>query len=221
MQSLTSHGFRLSPQQKQICTSQHAFPHKPFRAAGVFIVTGNPNTNRLKAALDRIVVRHEILRTTFYRPAGIRTPFQVVSENIAVFWQSVDLKSLPEDQQQERIAALFAVECEQPLTLDDGPVVRCHLAELGGSRTAVILSLPALCADSRTLTNLIAEVLRSYESDEELAAEQVVQYADFAEWQNQVLESDGDEALAGRAYWENKRAAAGQVPVLPLERRFV
>jgi amino acid adenylation domain-containing protein len=66
---------------------------------------------------------------------------------------------------------------------------------------------------------LIAEIVRAYESDDELPPGEVVQYADFAEWQNQLLESDDEQALESRAYWKTKQAA--QVPVLPLERWFV
>jgi amino acid adenylation domain-containing protein len=221
MQNLTSQGFRVSPQQRQIWMAQQASPDQPFRAAGAFIVAGNLDSDRLRQALNRTVARHEILRTTFHRPPGIKIPFQIVSEKIDVFWQRSDLKNLPDEQQQEKVAALFAAECNQPLALDDGPVLRCHLAELSGSRAVLILSLPAICADSRTLMNLIAEIVRACESDDELPPEEVVQYADFAEWQNQLLESDDESALEGRAYWKKKQAIASQVPVLPLETRFV
>ncbi len=214
MTNLTSQGFRVSPQQRQIWTSQLASPDQPFRAAGAFIIARHLDSDRLRQALHRTVARHEILRTTFHRPAGIKIPFQIVSDNADVFWQTSDLKSLPEEQQQERVAVLFAAECKAPLTLEDGPVLRCLLAELSPNRTALILSLPAICADSRTLMNLIAEILR-----EELPQDEVVQYADFAEWQNQLLESDDEQALEGRAYWKTKQAAG--VPVLPLERWFV
>ena len=221
MQNVTSQGFRVSPQQRQIWLSQHAAPDQSFRAVGAFIVTGNLDSGRLRQALDHTVARHEILRTTFHRPAGMKTPFQIVSDNGDFLWQSSNLTGLPEQEQPERVAALFAAECKQSLTLSDGPVLRCQLAELSANRSALILSLPAICADSRTLMNLITEVLRVYKSDDELLPEEVVQYADFAEWQNQLLESDDEQALEARAYWKTKQTAAGQVPVLPLERWFV
>ncbi|HZI46607.1 MAG TPA: condensation domain-containing protein, partial [Pyrinomonadaceae bacterium] len=215
MQNLTSQGFRLSPQQRQIWISQQAFPAQSFRAVGAFVIAGNIDHDRLRRSLNRAVARNEILRTTFQRPAGIKIPFQIVSDKIEVFYESCDLQELPEEQQ---MAAPFAAECKQPLLLDDGPVLRCQVSELSASRIALILSLPALCADSRTLMNLATEIFHAYESEDEVPAEEVVQYADFAEWQNQLLESNDEHALAGRAYWKN---AAGQVPVLALEKRLV
>src|SRR5689334_18211851 len=219
MQNLTSQGFRVSPQQKQIWMAQQAFPNQSFRATGLFIVAEDLDHDRLRQALNRTVARDEILRTTFHRPPGIKIPFQTVSENIGSFWQSSDLKNFGDEQQQETIAALFAAEYNEPLALENGPVLRCHLAELSANRTALLLSLPAICADSRTLLNLMAEILRSYESDDELPSEEEVQYADFAEWQNQLLESVDESALEGKAYWEKNRVA--QPPVLALEKRFV
>src|SRR6476646_9015592 len=180
MSDLPSQGFRISPQQRQIWMAQQAFPNRPFRAAGAFIVTGSVDTDRLEQALKRTIERHEILRTTFERPAGIKIPFQIVSENTDICWQSIDLKNIAESEQQDTIAALFGAECKQPLTLADGPVLRCHLAELSATRAVLILSLPAVCADSHSLLNLVIETFRSYESDEDPLAEEVVQYADFA-----------------------------------------
>jgi amino acid adenylation domain-containing protein len=221
MQSLTSHGFRLSPQQRQIWISQQAFPDQPFRAVGAFNVVGSLDSDRLQRAFDVVIARHEILRTTFARPAGIKIPFQTVSENTSFFWQHVDLKNLNESEQEERIAALFKEECKYPLKLDDGPVLRCRLAELSGTRAALMISLPAICADSMTLMNLVTEVFRAYESEQQLWAEdEVVQYADFAEWQNQLLESTDERALERKAYWK-QHAATTPVPALPLERQFV
>jgi len=221
MTDLPSQGFRISPQQRQIWMSQQAFPNRPFRAAGVFIVAGSADADRFEQALRRTVERHEILRTTFERPAGIKIPFQIVSEKADIFWQSLDLKNITEHEQQETIAALFSAECNQPLTLADGPVLRCHLAELSASRVALILSLPAICADSQSLLNLVTESFRSYESDDDSLAEEMVQYADFAEWQNQLLEALDEPAEAGRAYWKRKQAAAANVATLPLERQLV
>jgi amino acid adenylation domain-containing protein len=217
MQNLTSHGFRLSPQQRQIWIAQQAFTGQPFRAVGAFAVAGNLDSNRLYESLEIIVERHEILRTAFARPAGIKIPFQIVSENTSFFSQRVDLTNLAEREQRERIAALFRAECKQPLTLDDGPVLRCQIAELSGDRAVLLLSLPAICADSPTLVNLVSEIFHAYEYHQEPA--DVVQYADFAEWQNQLLEATDERAVAARAYWND--AAAGPAPVLPLEKRSV
>src|SRR5205085_4361964 len=135
------------------------------------------------------VSRHEILRTTFARPAGIKTPFQVISEKADFFWRQVDLP----------VEAIFSAECKEPLTLDRGPVVRCHLVEVSTDRSVLLLSLPAICSDSQTLLKLAHELFRIYESADDPQADEVAQYADFAEWENELLESVDERALEKKA----------------------
>jgi len=219
MRSSTSHGFRLSPQQRQIWISQQAFPSQPFRVVSRFNVTGPLDSDRLQQALRTVVARHEILRTTFARPAGIRTPFQVISEETNFFWQNVDLRSLNEREQQERIDALFSAERKEPLVLDRGPVVRSHLVELSNERAVLLLSLPAICGDLQTLFNLAGELFRAYEANAELHADEVAQYVDYAEWANELLETVDEQTLKQKAFWKERLTEANPVPTLPLERR--
>ena len=218
MQS-TSKGFRLSPQQRQIWISQQAFPSQPFRVVHSFNVTGQLDRDRLQEVLKTVVGRHEILRTTFARPAGIKTPFQVISEEANFFWRHVDLQSLDEKPQQEKVEAIFSAECQEPLVIDHGPILRSHLVELSTDRAVLLLSLPAICADSQTLFNLAAELFRVYESGAESAADEVAQYADFSEWENELLGSLDEQALKKKAFWKQRQAQS--VPILPLERRAI
>src|SRR5215212_131308 len=189
MQSSTSHGFRLSPQQRQIWISQQAFPGRAFRVVTSFLVNGKLDREKIRRALTTVVDRHEILRTTFVRPAGVKIPFQVISEEPGFFWQNVDLSNVSESRQQERIDGIFSAECKEPLTIDIGPALRAHFAELSDDRAVLLLTLPAICADSQTLFSLACELGSVYESNVELDADEVAQYADYAEWHNQLLES--------------------------------
>ena len=213
MQSSTSHGFRLSPQQRQIWISQQAFPDQAFRVVAEFIVEGELDSERIQRALTTVVERHEILRTTFQRPAGVKTPFQVISDEPSFFWQSIDLRDVSESEQQERIDAIFSAECKQPLAIDVGPALRAHFVELSDGRAAILLALPAICADSQTLFNLASELGSVYESK---TVVEVAQYADYAEWHNELLESVDEQSLKQKAFWRDRQV---QVPALPLEQR--
>jgi amino acid adenylation domain-containing protein len=210
MQSSTSHGFRLSPQQRQIWISQQAFPGLAFRVVGSFVVEGTVDRERMRRALTTVVERHEILRTTFVRPAGVKIPFQVISEGPGFYWQNIDLRKVSESQ-QERVDAIFSAECKQPLAIDVGPTLRAHFVELSDDRAVLLLTLPALCGDAQTLFNLARELGSVYEA--KLDGDEVAQYADYAEWHNELLESDDEQH---KAFWRNRQV---QVPALPLERR--
>src|SRR3954453_13983598 len=116
----TSHGFRLSPQQRQIWNSQQAFPDPALRVVASFVVEGKLDHDRIPRALTTVVERHEILRTAFVRPAGVKIPFQVISEEPGFFWQHIDLRDVSESEQQERLDEIFAAECKEPLAIDVG-----------------------------------------------------------------------------------------------------
>src|SRR6478735_4383210 len=78
-------GFRISPQQEQLWLEQPDGPTG--RVQAVVALEGALDEAALADALSRVVARHEILRTTFVRRAGIRVPFQVVHEELAPLWE--------------------------------------------------------------------------------------------------------------------------------------
>src|SRR4028119_1108627 len=75
-----SEGFRLSPQQKrlwQLQTSQNT----AYRTQGIVLIEGPLQAARLLAALQQVVDRNEILRTTFHRRSGMALAVQVIAED--------------------------------------------------------------------------------------------------------------------------------------------
>ncbi|MCU1259743.1 MAG: amino acid adenylation domain protein, partial [Bryobacterales bacterium] len=61
------------------------------------------------------------------------------------------------------------------------------------------LGLPVLCADRRTLQNLIAEIGLAYAGETQPG--DVLQYADIVEWQQELL--TGEDTKVGRDYWRD------------------
>jgi amino acid adenylation domain-containing protein len=236
MQNATAEGFRLSPQQKNLWSLQQAAAGQPYRAVCAILLEGDLQQGALKKALYDVVQRHEILRTTFHRPAGIKTPFQVVSNNAHPSWQDIDLTHLDAAHQDHRIEVSLAEESARLFDFERGPLLRVNLFKLspgspagqpgwGGrnNRRVMMVSLPALCADSATLANFVAELSRAYELclNNQECGDEPMQYADFAEWQNELLEADDEQAKTGKDYWQKQDAASVSAPALLLERRLV
>lgn len=221
MQNSTQ-GFRLSPQQQRLWSQQQADTAHPYRAVCAILLEGDLNPRVLEQALYHLVQRHEILRTTFQRPTGIKTPFQVVSETVHPGWQAVDLSHLDPAHQTHHIQTTFAEERARPLNFERPTLLRVSAFKLSPHRRVMIVSLPSLCADSVTLTNFAGELSATYEtllSGQQLPdAVDSMQYADFAEWQNELLETDDEHSAQGKAYWEGQTAAVIASPVLPLEK---
>jgi amino acid adenylation domain-containing protein len=191
-------GFRLSTQQERLW-HQHADKGSPFWAECELLVEGSLDSAKLKAALRDIVSRHEILRTVFRRQSGLKVPFQVILESPDFVWQTADLTGLNDSAQRDEVRNLISSR-ESGIDLEQGPTLHVVLVTLARQKHALVLSLPSLCADLRSMQNLANEIGRLY-ADGLDESDEVMQYADLAEWQQELLASD--ETKPGRDYWRD------------------
>lgn len=199
MQDSVTEGFRLSPQQERLWPIQQ--DNTAYRAQCGILLEGELNTDALREALQKVISRHEILRTIYHRQSGLSIPFQVITENDAPDWSERDLAGKDSSQQESEIEKIFRQDKQKLFDLERAPLLHSILARLSEQQHILIVSLPALCADVWTLRNLVDEIGNTYAAclrDVDLSDEPM-QYVDFSEWQNELLE--GEEANAGRAYW--------------------
>jgi amino acid adenylation domain-containing protein len=209
-------GFRLSPLQRRLWL-------RPGGCSAVsqcaVLITGRLWPLALREASQAVVADHEILRTTFQTPRGIKVPFQVVQKFLAPAWREVSLAAVPVGEQEDRIQSLLDEERDAGANLADGPVLRLVVARLGPDRHALLVTLPVLCADARTLRNLVVELLAACGLGPP-RAEEPLQYADVAEWQNDLFRADADDENVepARAYWRRQSPKTGDLPSLPGER---
>jgi amino acid adenylation domain-containing protein len=191
-------GFQLSPQQKRLWLLQQDNP--VYRVQGAILLQGNLKSEALQAALQEVINRHEILRTVFLRPQSITTPIQVIKASNQLFCNQIDLSAWESQQQQCQIDSLLQQEKLMPFELEMGVNLRCLLLKLSAEKYILIVTMPSICADSWTLNNLVKEISYFYDSSvNEEIDEEVVQYIQFSEWQNQLLEDE--DAASGQEYW--------------------
>ena len=196
-------GFRLSPQQKHLWQLQE-LNNLPYRSQCAVLIEGNLDISTLKQALEKVVNRHEILRTNFHCLPGMTIPFQVIGNNGISWGENYDLSSCSYQQQEELLSSLFHQLGQQPFDLAQGSLLRLSLVTLSPYKNVLLISLPALCADAATLDILVQEISQSYAAcvqNTELENEPL-QYADLAEWQNELLE--GADTELGRDYWRKQ-----------------
>ncbi|WP_292766899.1 non-ribosomal peptide synthetase, partial [Nostoc sp. NOS(2021)] len=190
-------GFSLSPQQKRLWLLQK--DSQAYQAHCAIILEGNLKKEVLKEALNQIVNRHEILRTTFHCINGVKTPIQVINEYTFISLNEAYLED--KDAIEFEIEKLFQSASQQSLDLDKGSLLLATLVTLTPQKHLLIVSLPALCADAPTLNNLVCELSRCYAAclEHEKLSEQPLQYADISEWQNELLQTE--ELKAESNYW--------------------
>src|SRR4028119_1097527 len=215
----TINGFRISPQQKYLWLLQQDSP--AYRIQSAILIEGSLQTDRLKKALEKVSDRHEIIRTSFQRKAGLKIPIQVISEHSSVSWKWVNLSEVNPQEQEAKLEDIFQQEKSALFNFERNPVWHLSLITLSSERHILLVSLPALCADSRTLKNLVQEISHCYAAclhGEEITDE-VVQYIQFSEWQNELLEDE--EAAEGKEYWTGHNFSALASLRLPFENRLI
>jgi amino acid adenylation domain-containing protein len=198
MSEQTVAGFRLSSQQERTW-SQQAGVMAPFWAECELDVSGALDPAKLQGAIRAVVARHEILRTGFHLQTGVTVPFQIIRGEPSFGWSAADLSGLEPAAQRTKLISLIS-EPNPAFDLEKGPALHVVLAKVAPERHTLVLSLPALCADRRTLANLVDEIAAIYATGA-VTEEETLQYADVAEWQQEMLASE--ESKAARDYWRD------------------
>jgi len=198
-------GHRLSPQQTRLWLLMQE--SCVYRAQCAILLDGRIDTERLQEAVRSVMQRHDILRTSFERPPGLKVPLQVVADDGKPCWKTIDLKGLNFRKQEAGIEDQFLQQGRSRCDFEHGPLLRLSLIVLSDSQHVLMICLPSLCADSATLNLFTCELSAAYglqnpRQDEEL------QYANYADWQYELTASKDEEAQEAASYWHRQSTLA-------------
>ncbi|HYK43004.1 MAG TPA: condensation domain-containing protein, partial [Thermoanaerobaculia bacterium] len=119
----SSHGFPLSAEQRRIFSLPAP---AALRVQCAVFVEGPLEPSGLRRAVERLVADHEILRTTYRRPPGRKTPFQVILDAPSVRWRVDEVDARTDDRvsaARREAERLLREESEAPLDLESGPIL--------------------------------------------------------------------------------------------------
>ena len=203
MQSAQISGFRLSPQQKRVWSLHQGSSSYSHCVQGAFLIAGHLDVEALKDTLQTIVNRHEILRTTFQWLSGMTTPLQVIAEDYEIFINEHSLVDFPLQTQEAEAEALFHQLKQHLFELAETPPFIIKLLKLSPQKHLLFIRLSALIADELTLSQILNEISTLYGADlhAQKYDQEIMQYADVAEWQHELLEQEGYSP--GKEYWQN------------------
>jgi amino acid adenylation domain-containing protein len=213
----TIEGYSLSPQQNYLWLLQQIDQNQPYHVRVSVQISGLLDRERLRLALQNVVDRHEILRTTFKCLPGLTRPIQVIGESYFSWYSEHDLSNQIPSTQVSQIEALFQEFGQLPFDFEQGSLFRVALVTLSAQKHSLLMTLPALCSDGAGAKNLIHEISRAYTActhDQELTDEPL-QYADIAEWQNELL--NAEESETAKRYWRKLNIAEALEVKLPYE----
>lgn len=216
-------GYRISPQQSQIFLRQRNFI-RPLLAQCVIRLDGVVSLSALRDAISEVVTRHSILRTRFVRPTASKLPLQVISDESRFDWRIIDPSTFPPPNQAGDVSAVddfkrlghALLEREREVSFDptDGAALHAAALPLTDQSCLLALSMLSVCSDTVTLHNLFREIGTAYVNrGHKNGAAEPVQYLQFSEWQNEVL--DDDEAFIGKEYWQQQQMGGADYLMLP------
>lgn len=188
-----------------------------YNVARVGRTTGQLNVGGLEWAINEVIRRHEVLRTTFEASGG--KPVQVIREYKWSILLVVDLAELPDAAKSNEAEWLIKKEEAKPFDLSQGPVMRMSLLRLGAEEHVILYTLHHIASDGWSLGVLNREVGLLYKAfcqgQPSPLPELAIQYADFAVWQRGWLQGEVLETQI--KYWREQLAGIGPLQ-LPTDR---
>jgi amino acid adenylation domain-containing protein len=172
---------------------------------------GELDAEVLRRALDRMVARHETLRTTFVLIDGEPMQQIVAAADSRFHLLESDLRR--HGDAKAEVNRLLMVEVNTSFNLETGPLIRGLLIRESEDEHTLLITMHHIVSDGWSLGVFRNEVSKLYSTfqrgQEDPLPELAVQYADFAMWERQWLEG---EVLGQQCeYW--KRTLQG-VPAL-------
>ncbi|MDO7929211.1 amino acid adenylation domain-containing protein [Pseudomonas sp. KFB-139] len=179
---------------------------------------GTLDVSVLQSALDRVVTRHEVLRTRFVPHASQQAVQVIDAENIGFTLKRIDLSGQADAEQQ--MQALAHEEALAPFDLERGPLVRGTLIRLGETEHVLLVTLHHIISDGWSIGVLTREVAALYDALRQGHADPLpplaLQYADYAAWQRRWL--TGEVLEKQSRYWKETLADAPALLTLPTDR---
>jgi len=175
---------------------------------------GTLNVSALEQSANKIIERHDALRTCFlfnkvFPAAKISGDFKI---NISI----IDLQHIKIQEQTDKAKQLAEKEVLHAFNLTQAPLIRLKLYKLCEEHHLLLVIVHHTIADGWSLGIFIKELTQFYQNINAGTALSLpglpVSYADFATWQTDMLRIDSMQSSL--KYW--KQQLSGELPVLEL-----
>ena len=189
-----------SAQKRMYMLQQYDLESTSYNMPAVLQIEGDLKVDRVEEAIQQLLKRHETLRTSFEVIDGV-----VVQRVNELGQLKVDYLEKPKDEVKEVITEFI-----RPFNLAQAPLIRTLVIRLEEDRYLLIFDIHHIIFDGFSMGILIREFAQLYQGNE--LEELKFQYKDYAEWQNQLLETEIIKEQ--EKYWIDR--FSGELPILNL-----
>lgn len=189
----------LSYAQRRLWFLQQMDPGSPYYSVPCIIrLTGSLRIEHLEKALNEIVFRHEILRSSFYIKKA--EPRQKISPYEYIRLEAEDIRGGSAEEKvptlrsaTQKISRILHREIAVPFRLSEPPLFRFRLFFLNKNEHVLLLNFHHIICDGWSLkifARELSEIYTSLSSGRPQAAEKPeIQYSDYSLWQKKYLKT--------------------------------
>ncbi|HZP18128.1 MAG TPA: condensation domain-containing protein, partial [Terriglobales bacterium] len=181
-------------------------------------LNGPLNVEAMERALNDLIARHEILRTTY--EVVNDHPVQKIAAHLVIDLPLIDLIPLPAGQREEQARRIVQEEAARGFNLSVDPILRGTVIRLDKEDHVLFLNTHHIASDGWSTGVMMNELATLYQSALQNKPAELpelkIQYADYALWQRNWLQ--GEVLEKQLAYWKAELEGAPPVLSLPTDR---
>jgi|APSaa5957512535_1039671.scaffolds.fasta_scaffold00708_2 amino acid adenylation domain-containing protein len=205
-------------QQRLWFLDQLEGPNAAYNIPVALKIIGKLNVPILEQSLNKIIQRHESLRTTFATKGEM--PVQLISPELLLKIEILDLQSVPDSGLHEEMNRLIDEDDLRPFDLSNGPLIRVKLLKLRPEEHVFLLTIHHIIYDGWSIGVMMNELSNFYQTflrgKTLLLKGLPIQYADYAILQRKRFQ--GEFLQRQLTYWKNQLADAPAVLAIPTDK---
>lgn len=204
--------------QRRLWYLEQVDPTPRYNVQAAIHFRGEIDLTVLRASLQHVVDRHEILKSAY--PTRDGHP-EMVFRDVSVELPEFDLRDLPKSDQDEALGHLTSEWASQPFDLAQGPLFRGAVVRLS-NRFVFSLACHHIVCDGWSMRVFLDDLSAAYATlaaggDPARTAPLLsIGYADFAAWQRREMEEGRLESEW--SYWKHALSNAPESLTLPTDR---
>ncbi len=204
-------------QQRLFFLAQMEEASKAYHVPWGLHLRGELDTAALRRALDRIVARHEALRTTFVLLDG--EPVQRIASAADSRFHLLERDLQRQRDAPTELNRLLAEHANASFNLQIGPLIRGLLVRESEDEHTLLITMHHIVSDGWSLgvfRNELSQLYSAFRREEEDPLPELeVQYADYAMWERRWLE--GEVLRQQSEYWKEALQGAPAFLELPTD----
>ena len=175
-----------------------------YAISSAFAINGSLDEAYLKKAIETVVNRHEIFRTTFVMENGVLKQKIAPPFSNPVDFSIENLAGTPakEAKRDEIISSVI----ETPFDLKKGPLLKIKLIKADEEKYWIVFNIHHIIADAWSLKIFVQELSTCYNAfikhEKPVLDELTLQYKDYA--YDQLRKTDSEAFRKERQYWQEK-----------------